>query len=210
MTTGTAIKALVMNIVANRKALCKLPEFYEQVDTEKLFGEGIYPCNLTGDVMARALGDSCDMEPKKIMTETAMESINEYDIPVSGIHADTTPKNVYGAYENSNEEDDAIHITRGHSKDHRPNLKQIIFGLGTTKDRVIVVGDVADRNINDKNWNKDILKELRHSISLFLTMRNITLIVTSMDHIPVYMGIFLIISSIYTRNTNLNPLMLSK
>ena len=54
VSSGTAIKALVMNIVAKRKALYKLSEFYDQTDTEKLFGEGIKPCNLTDDVMARA------------------------------------------------------------------------------------------------------------------------------------------------------------
>lgn len=57
--------------------------------------------------------------------------------------------------------------TRGHSKDYRPDLKQIVFRLGTTKDRVIVVGDVADGNTSDKNWNKDILKELRKSMTKY-------------------------------------------
>ena len=167
VSTGTAIKALVMNIVAKRKALYKLNEFYEQTDTQKLFNEGIRPCNLTDDVMARALDELYEIGPKKIMTETAMASINEFNIPVTGIHADTTSKSVYGAYEDSNEEDEAVHITRGHSKDYRPDLKQIVFGLGTTKDRVIVMGDVADGNTSDKNWNKDILKELRKSMTKY-------------------------------------------
>lgn len=42
-----------------------------------------------------------------------MASINEFNIPVTGIHADTTSKSVYGAYENSTEEDDTVHITQG-------------------------------------------------------------------------------------------------
>lgn len=167
VSTGTAIKALVMNIVAKRKALYKLNEFYELTDTQKLFNEGIRPCNLTDDVMARALDELYEIGPKKIMTETAMASINEFNIPITSIHADTTSKSVYGAYENSTEEDDTIHITRGHSKDYRPDLKQIVFGLGTTKDRVIVIGDVTDGNTSDKNWNKDILKELRKSMTKY-------------------------------------------
>lgn len=167
ISTGTAIKALAMNIVAKRRALYKLNEFYEKTDTEKLFGEGVQPSNMTDDVMARALDELYEIGPKKIMTETAMASINEYNIPVTGIHADTTSKSVYGAYEDSNKEDDAVYITRGHSKDYRPDLKQIVFGLGTTKDRVIVIGDVTDGNTSDKNWNKDILKELRKSMTKY-------------------------------------------
>ncbi|MGI6427296.1 MAG: DUF4277 domain-containing protein [Natronincolaceae bacterium] len=57
VSTGTAIKVLVMNIVAKRRALYKLDEFYEKTDTEKLFGEDIQPFNMTDDVMARALDE---------------------------------------------------------------------------------------------------------------------------------------------------------
>lgn len=167
VSTGTDIKALVMNVVAKRKALYKLNEFYKQTDTEKLFNEGIQSCNLTDDVMARALDELYEIGPKNIMIETAMASINEYNIPVTSIHADTTSKNVYGAYENSSEKDEAVHIIKGHSKDYRPDLKQIVFGLGTTKDRVIVIGDVTDGNTSDKNWNNDILKELRKSMTKY-------------------------------------------
>ena len=101
------------------------------------------------------------------MTEKAMASINEYNISVTGIHADITSKSVYGAYENSSEEDDAVYITRGYSKDYRPDLKQIVFGLGTTKDKVIIIRDIADGNTSDKNWNKDILKEPRKTMTKY-------------------------------------------
>lgn len=167
VSTGVAVKAMVMNIVAKRRALYKLDEFYDVTDTEKLFGEGIHAHNLTDDVMARALDELYEMGPKRIMTETAMSIINKYDIPVTSIHADTTSKSLYGAYASSNDEGEAVHITRGHSKDHRPDLKQIIFGLGVTKDRIIVLGDVADGNRSDKDWNKDILKELRENMKTY-------------------------------------------
>lgn len=167
ISTGTAIKATVMNIVADRKALYKLAEFYDQKDTHKMFGEGITPENFTDDVMARALDELYEIGPKKIMTETAMSIIKEYNIPIKSIHADTTSKSLYGAYENNDDDEDAINITYGHSKDRRPDLKQILFGLGTTKDRIIVIGDVSDGNTSDKQWNKDILKELRNSMQQY-------------------------------------------
>lgn len=165
VSTGNAIKAIVMNIVTDRKALYKLDEFYAYTDTEKFFGEGINPKHFTDDVMARALDELSDVGPKKVMTETAMFSVKEYNIPVRSIHADTTSKNLYGQYKDC--EDDmyeGVKINRGHSKDCRPDLKQILFGLGVTKDRVIVAGDVSNGNTSDKDWNKDILKELRNSM----------------------------------------------
>jgi transposase len=164
VSTGTAIKALVMNIVARRRALYKLTRFYGQTDTEKLFGEGVHPENLTDDVMARSLDELFEIGAKMVLTESCMAAINEYGIPVPSVHADTTSKTLYGAYKDSVEEDDAIHITRGYNKDYRPDLKQIMFGLGVTKDRVLVLGDVMDGNTSDKEWNKDILKDLRDAM----------------------------------------------
>jgi transposase len=165
VSTGTAIKAMVMNIVTDRKALYKLDEFYAYTDTEKLFNEGINSYNFTDDVMARALDELYDIGPKKVMTETAMFSIKEYKIPVKSIHADTTSKNLYGQYKDCEDEEfDGVKINRGYSKDHRPDLKQILFGLGATKDRIIVTGDLSNGNTSDKDWNKDILKELRSSM----------------------------------------------
>jgi transposase len=164
VSTGKAVKAIVMNIIAGRKPLYKLASFYENTDTDKLFGEGILPENLTDDTMANALDDVYKIGAKKIMTETAMSIINEYKIPVTRIHADTTSKNVYGEYADCEDDEELLQITYGYSKDKRSDLKQILFGLGVTQERIVVIGSVEDGNKNDKDWNKDILKELRKTM----------------------------------------------
>lgn len=164
VSTGNAIKAIVMNIIAGRKPLYKLTRFYENTDTEKLFGEGIMPEHLTDDTMARALDDLYNIGDKKVMTEVAMSIINEYKIPVTRIHADTTSKNVYGEYTDCEDDEELLQIEYGYSKDKRPDLKQILFGLGVTPERIVVIGNVDDGNKSDKDWNKDILKELRNTM----------------------------------------------
>lgn len=167
VSTGTAVKAIVMNIVAGRKPLYKLTRFYENRDTEKLFGEGIMARHLNDDIMARALDEVYKIEAKKIMTEVALSIINEYKIPVTSIHADTTSKNVYGEYVGCEEDEELLQIKYGYSKDKRPDLKQILFGLGVTSERIVVIGNVDDGNKSDKAWNKDILKELRNTMKTY-------------------------------------------
>lgn len=168
LSTGNAVKAIAMNIVAGREPAYRLEEFYKYTDTEKMFGAGIKAEHITDDTIARALDEMYEIGPKKAMTEAAMTIIREYNIPVRSIHADTTSKSVYGEYVSKDEAyEDAVDITYGHSKDHRPDLKQILFGLGTTKDRIIVVGNVCDGNTDDKTWNKDILKDLRESMKKY-------------------------------------------
>ncbi len=162
VSTGKAIMAIVLNTIVQRRPLYKLERFYEKTDTEKLFGEGVDAGQLNDDVMARALDELYEIGPKKIMTEAAMGIINKFNIKVEGIHADTTSKSVYGEYAECEDNDDLLQVTNGYSKDNRPDLKQILFGLGVTKEKIIVVGEVSDGNTSDKEWNKDILKELRN------------------------------------------------
>ncbi len=167
VSTGNAVKAIVMNIIAGRKPLYKLTRFYESRDTEKLFGEGIMPKHLNDDMLARALDEVYEIGAKKVMTETAMSIINEYKIPITRIHADTTSKSVYGEYVDCEEDEELLQIKYGYSKDKRPDLKQILFGLGVTSERIVVIGNVDDGNKSDKDWNKDILKELRNSMKTY-------------------------------------------
>lgn len=43
LSVGTCVDALLINILTDRKALYKVMEFYETMDTELLFGEGVTP-----------------------------------------------------------------------------------------------------------------------------------------------------------------------
>jgi len=167
VSTGNAVKSIVMNIIAGRKPLYKLTRFYEKTDTEKLFGQGIMPNHLNDDVMARALDEVYEIGAKKVMTEVAMSIINEYNIPVTRIHADTTSKSVFGEYADCEEDEELLQIKYGYSKDKRPDLKQILFGLGVTHERIVVIGNVDDGNKSDKDWNKDILKDLRTTMKVY-------------------------------------------
>ncbi|MCG8502424.1 MAG: DUF4277 domain-containing protein [Firmicutes bacterium] len=102
------MKAMMMNIVSGQKPLYRLERFYENTDTEKLFGQDVAPEHLTDDTMARVLDDLYDIGPKKIMTELAMLTINRFEIPVTSIHAETTSKNVYGEYAGCAEDEELL------------------------------------------------------------------------------------------------------
>ena len=128
VSTGNSIKAMIMNIITRRKPLYKLKEAYAMVDTDRLFGEGIKSENLNDDTLGRALDELYELGPKKVFTELAMLAISKFNIKVSSIHADTTSKTLYGAYGQCDDDEDVIQVKRGHGKDFRPDLKQILFG----------------------------------------------------------------------------------
>ncbi len=49
VSVGTRTNALLINIATDRKALYKVSEFYEKMDTELLFGDGVTAADLNDD-----------------------------------------------------------------------------------------------------------------------------------------------------------------
>jgi transposase len=53
-----------------------------------------------------------------------------------------------------------LDITDGHSKDHRPDLKQFKVGLGVNQNGAVGLGDILDGNESDKTWNQQFIQRL--------------------------------------------------
>ncbi|MNQ86716.1 hypothetical protein D3C85_1019160 [compost metagenome] len=58
-----------------------------------------------------------------------------------------------------NQED--LRITYGYNKDKRPDLKQIVIGLGVTPQRIPILAKVEDGNLDDKTWNYAFISRAR-------------------------------------------------
>jgi transposase len=58
------------------------------------------------------------------------KAIIKYSVELSKLHFDTTSISLYGKYET--DEENPL-VTYGHSKLHRPDLKQVLFGLTVTQ-----------------------------------------------------------------------------
>ncbi|SNS30777.1 protein of unknown function [Anaerovirgula multivorans] len=162
ISTGMGIEAIIANILTDRKALYKIQEFYADKDVEKFFWPGIQAKHFNDDTLGRILDAFYEANPKEIFTSIALKSIETYNIKVKTIHADTTSMSVYGEY-NTCEEND-LQIVRGHSKDHRPDLKQIMFGLANTNKKVLVGGEVLNGNTSDKTWNNAFIQKIRKTL----------------------------------------------
>ena len=56
---------------------------------------------------------------------------------------------------------DSFHITRGYSKDHRPDLKQYMIGNVVQEDGVPLVSKPLNGNTADPKWNEMCLELLK-------------------------------------------------
>ena len=80
-------------------------------------------------------------------------------------HGDTTSKTMYGAYEDKGKGDpDTLKIKRGHSKDKRYDLKQIVMGLVTIGRGMPLFGNVNDGNLDDKTWNGQLVDTMAEAL----------------------------------------------
>ena len=106
--------------------------------------------------LAKALDDLYRAGLDKMMTALSLQAIEQFRINTDFLHFDTTSLSFFGAMEREDfgSMSDGISpppiITYGHSKDHRPDLKQIMFGTLVSCDGgVPLYGQGLDGNASD-------------------------------------------------------------
>jgi transposase len=127
LSPGIRIKALVINILATRIPLYLVSRFYLYQDLANLFGKGVLLQDLNDDCLARALDKLAESISKKVISCIVLQALSSENITITHLHSDTTSVSVYGEYEDQEDDDinSFIKLVYGHSKDHRPDLKQL-------------------------------------------------------------------------------------
>lgn len=164
MRASQVMKGLVLNVTGGRDPLYRVRSWAEQVPLELLLGEGADPEHLNDTALGRHLDRFFDAGPESVFNAVSLRVIEREGLSIDTLHGDTTSRLVFGQYERP-AEDEVISITRGHSKDQRPDLKQVMYSLTTCKDGVPVSAEVLSGNTSDKTWHKESLSKLRERLS---------------------------------------------
>ena len=131
VSAGQAVKAMILNGLgfANR-SLYLTERFFRDKPVERLIGEGIEAEHLNDDVLGRALDAIYEYGPAKLYPQLALTVVTHLGLPCRFGHMDSTSFHVDGKY-NSDEppEDGVVHITKGYSRDYRPDLNQFVLQL---------------------------------------------------------------------------------
>ncbi len=157
LSPGQRIKALIINVLTSRSPLYQVEEYYRNRDVENLLGAGVEVCDLKDDTLGRGLDKLYEADPRHVFSTLALKIIDLEEIEFKGVHADTPSWSLYGEYGNV---DCDFDITHGYSKDHRPDLKQFIYGLGVNEDSVPILGEAHSGNMDDKTWNRQFIPKL--------------------------------------------------
>jgi len=171
VSPGTAITALLVNILTDRQPLYRVAEFYEHQDVALLFAEDITSEDLHDDTLGRSLDRLFLADPKQVFQTVACGAVSRGHVKLGFVHADTTSLSLYGDFDPSNVDQELateggrplLDITFGHSKQQRPDLKQFIYGLLVSAEGVPVMGTTNDGNTSDKTWNQQVITEMQSS-----------------------------------------------
>jgi transposase len=107
-----------------------VPQFFWDKPTERLLGAGIRPEYLNDDVLGRALDKVYAQGVTELYALLASQAVNRLGLRVCFAQFDSTSFHVDGQYNGQSEADTGvIHLTRGYSRDHRPDLNQAILQL---------------------------------------------------------------------------------
>ncbi len=148
------IGVVVRNLVLGRAPLYGLGAWASGFDPELL---GLFAGEaglLNDDRVGRALDELFLADRASLTTALSVAAISAYGVSVDELHNDSTSICLYGAYRGATGEARGGVTpplpTWGHSKDHRPDLKQLVWILTVSADGTVpITYQMADGNTED-------------------------------------------------------------
>jgi hypothetical protein len=117
-----ALLALLKNVLVERNAL------YAVWEWAALYDEGLVAQDKVGDDrLGRALDPLFAADRATLQTRIVLAVMNGFDLKMDQNHNDSTSVMIRGAYDGQNAK--AVQLKRGHSKERRPDLKQLVYSL---------------------------------------------------------------------------------
>jgi transposase len=114
---------------------------------------------INDDRIARSLDALVKPQARNLFFRIALHIIKRFELDTRRIHHDTTTVTFHGQYRGSFSDP---RITHGINKDHRPDLKQLVFGVNVTADGAVPVShEVYSGNRTDDTIHRSNVDRLR-------------------------------------------------
>lgn len=134
VSAGEVLAAMVLNGLGFvSRPLSLTPQFFETKALDVLFGREIQPDKLNRHRLGRVLDDIHGYGCELLYSEIALHICEQIELQQKFTSLDTTSFSVSGEYDVDSDEK-TINVSRGYSKDHRPDLKQVVLELVTSHD----------------------------------------------------------------------------
>jgi transposase len=159
--TSTVLCVLLSNLLLAREPLYGMAAWAAAFVPEHL---GLLPeqlARLNDDRFGRALDHLFRADRASLLTAVALTTIGVFQLALKEMHEDTTTVTFSGEYADQYPAEQAnrpARITHGYNKDHRPDLKQLLYNRTVTADGAVPIhckihdGNTADSKVHNKTW----------------------------------------------------------
>jgi transposase len=164
-----ALSVLLRNLLVSREPIYGVGEWAARHAPDLLGLATTEIDRLNDDCVGRALDRLFLADVPSLVLAVATHAVKEFNVRLDELHNDSTTVSFCGAYPSAAMEQrflgqPTLAITFGHNKDHRPDLKQLLFILTVTADGGVPLhfraasGNVVDDQTHRDTW--DLLCQL--------------------------------------------------
>ena len=164
LSPAKALLVLLRNLLVSREPIYGMGDWAARHAPDVLGVTAEEVGRLNDDGMGRALDRLFTADVPSLVLAVATHVVKEFDVSLDELHNDSTTITFCGAYANATglqryRGRPTLAITFGHNKDHRPDLKQLLYILTVTADGGVPLcfraesGNVTDDQTHRDTWN---------------------------------------------------------
>jgi transposase len=164
LAPAAALGVVVRNLIVDHEPVYALAEWAAPFDPALL---GLEPGDvglLNDDRVGRSLDRLFDSDRASLLTEVVLRAVRAFGIDCSELHNDSTSVTFAGDYNRANGRTrggkPTAAITFGYNKDHRPDLRQLVWILTVSSDGAVplahrvVSGNTTDDVTHVESWDE--------------------------------------------------------
>lgn len=156
ITAGESVAGMIINGLGfSNKPLSLTPLFFEHCPLSLLFREGVKASDFNRFKLGRSLDRCFDYGTELLFSEISLNVCQQEKVETRFNSLDSTSFTLSGDYLAKTDED-TVEVKLGYSKDHRPDLKQVMLEMMVTQDGGIpLIGKALDGNASDNTVFKE-------------------------------------------------------
>lgn len=159
---GNLFIAMIINGLGfTGRTLHMYSEYFSDKPLDRLIAPEVKAEYINDDALGRCLDALYEHGVSSLYQDIGEAVVKHLELPCNSVHLDSTSFHYDGTEKLSDGEDDLNHIqiTKGYSRDHRPELNQVVLNLiCENQSGIPVYMKPASGNINDMEGFKEIVK----------------------------------------------------
>ena len=160
VSCGAAVQAMVLNGLGfTSRALYLMPQYLDNKPVDVLIAPHLVAEDFNDDTLGRSLDQLFESGVTEVFAQVARQALATYGIEHRFFHLDSSSFHLHGQYSAEEPHIEAVEITYGFSKDHRPDLKQVVLNLITgQRSQLPVWMEALSGNQSDKESFPDTIQ----------------------------------------------------